>query len=458
VALTDPDPYNASATLGYSLGDYDGWARDVVVTDGYITIRAGTGALDPTLCFVEIGPKDSHVDQATTDRLNKTVTDATNRSGGPAFQKNWNEVRTFAYGGDYIDAPIMMQAKNGAVAKNYFIHANSLYSVQAVTDAAGAVVEQYTYSAYGERKIVGSTSKESAIGLTVGFTGLRNEGDLVFARGRYLSPYLGRWIGRDPAGYVNGYGLYVGYFAPNSLDPSGLKSISFKFSAFIPKANGVEVLKNPLPNNRWGIEPPAPSQVVDQFLGYPLMFSTDNRDKAGMPGTSRLRITGSISSEFIGKLVENHVENFAMSTDDPSHRIQVGTVLGLGGSSSYEAFHGSLVAKTAKPSHTESVSDIQKSKTDCDDGYSILTINSSAAYPFLDVAPNIDITPLEVHIRRTSGKIDVKLKGRHNQFPAYEGLINNRLVYESYPPISAGPGIWNLGFGFYDFDTPWIQQ
>jgi RHS repeat-associated protein len=120
----------------------------------------------------------------------------------------------------------MMQTKSGAVAKNYFIHANSLYSVQAVTDSAGAVVEQYTYSAYGDRKIVGSTSRESAIGLTVGFTGLRNEGDLVFARGRYLSPSLGRWIARDPAGYVDGYSLYRGYFAPNGLDPSGQRNLT----------------------------------------------------------------------------------------------------------------------------------------------------------------------------------------------------------------------------------------
>ncbi len=90
------------------------------------------------------------------------------------------------------------------------------------------MVEQYTYSAYGDRKIVGSTSRDSAIGLTVGFTGLRNEGDLVFARGRYLSPSLGRWIGRDPMSYVDGYSLYQAYFLPNSLDPSGFKTYEFE--------------------------------------------------------------------------------------------------------------------------------------------------------------------------------------------------------------------------------------
>ncbi len=36
---------------------------------------------------------------------------------------------------------------------------------------------------------------------------------------------LGRFIGRDPLGYVDGMGLYNGYFAPNGLDPFGLIKI-----------------------------------------------------------------------------------------------------------------------------------------------------------------------------------------------------------------------------------------
>jgi len=195
--LTDPDPYDPNATPGYAKGDFDGWAQDVTVTDGFITITAGAGAIDPTLCFIEVGPKDSHVDQAAQDRLAKVVMDATNRTGGEPYHKSFADTRTFVYGGDYIDSPLMMQVKSGTVAKSYYIHANSLYSVQTVTDATGAIVEQYAYGAYGDRKIAGGTSSESAIGLTVGFTGLRNEGDLVFARGRYLSPNLGRWISRD---------------------------------------------------------------------------------------------------------------------------------------------------------------------------------------------------------------------------------------------------------------------
>ncbi len=32
---------------------------------------------------------------------------------------------------------------------------------------------------------------------------------------------LGRFIGRDPKDYVDGYGIYSAYFAPNAVDPDG---------------------------------------------------------------------------------------------------------------------------------------------------------------------------------------------------------------------------------------------
>jgi len=83
------------------------------------------------------------------------------------------------------------------------------------------VVERYSYTAFGERTVLGGYSNTtSRIGFNHGFTGLRDESGLLFARNRYFSPELGRFISRDPAGYVDGMGLYAGYFAPNGLDPT----------------------------------------------------------------------------------------------------------------------------------------------------------------------------------------------------------------------------------------------
>jgi hypothetical protein len=39
---------------------------------------------------------------------------------------------------------------------------------------------------------------------------------------RYYDGELGRFVGRDPLGYVDGMSLYRGYFVVNGVDPSGM--------------------------------------------------------------------------------------------------------------------------------------------------------------------------------------------------------------------------------------------
>jgi len=57
-----------------------------------------------------------------------------------------------------------------------------------------------------------------------GFTGryLDKETGLWYFRARYYSGSLGRFMSRDPAGYVDGYQLYRAWMIPNFLDPTGL--------------------------------------------------------------------------------------------------------------------------------------------------------------------------------------------------------------------------------------------
>jgi hypothetical protein len=47
------------------------------------------------------------------------------------------------------------------------------------------------------------------------------ETGLQFFRARYYSPELGRFISRDPLGFVDGMSLYRGYFVPGGTDSSG---------------------------------------------------------------------------------------------------------------------------------------------------------------------------------------------------------------------------------------------
>ncbi len=57
-------------------------------------------------------------------------------------------------------------------------------------------------------------------GLNLGYSTTENTG-LMYFRARYYSAELGRFIGRDPLGYVDGMSLYRGYFVPGGVDPSG---------------------------------------------------------------------------------------------------------------------------------------------------------------------------------------------------------------------------------------------
>ncbi len=63
------------------------------------------------------------------------------------------------------------------------------------------------------------------MGYSCGYTGYirDDETGLNFARARMYSPITGRFVGRDPLGYVDGFGLYIAYFIPNRLDPWGLE-------------------------------------------------------------------------------------------------------------------------------------------------------------------------------------------------------------------------------------------
>ena len=59
------------------------------------------------------------------------------------------------------------------------------------------------------------------------YTGRREdlETGLLYFRARYCHARLGRFISRDPLGYVDGMSLYRSYFVPNGVDPSGLDTV-----------------------------------------------------------------------------------------------------------------------------------------------------------------------------------------------------------------------------------------
>ena len=124
---------------------------------------------------------------------------------------------TYVYG-NYIDEVLNMQ-RGGA---DYYYHQNALWSVIAVTDANATVVERYAYTDYGCPSVI-----HSAIGNPWMFTGRQwdEESGVYFYRARYYDCEGGRFLQRDPFGYVDGISLYRAYFVANGTDPSGTISV-----------------------------------------------------------------------------------------------------------------------------------------------------------------------------------------------------------------------------------------
>jgi len=174
----------------------------------------------------------------TYDALNRRVTKS---YGGhtTAYIYNGGQVieeyedgqfrQSFVYG-IYIDDPIMMEDNAG---NRYYYLKDRQYSITALTDENGNIVETYEYTAFGLMTILdgqGGTIIESTVGNPYGYTGRRWDGEsgLWYYRNRMYSAKLGRFMQRDPAGYADGLNLYA-YVRNNPLrylDPEGLTAVN----------------------------------------------------------------------------------------------------------------------------------------------------------------------------------------------------------------------------------------
>ena len=109
-------------------------------------------------------------------------------------------------------------------------HRNQQYSIVGLTNAAGTLVERYTYSAYGTLGIYdpnGTVRSSSTYANRYTYTGREWDPDLklYLFRARWYDPATGGFVSRDPLGYVDGMSLYRGYFGVRGVDPNGLRVI-----------------------------------------------------------------------------------------------------------------------------------------------------------------------------------------------------------------------------------------
>jgi RHS repeat-associated protein len=107
-----------------------------------------------------------------------------------------------------------------------YYHRNQQYSIVGLTNAAGTLVERYTYSAYGTLGIYaanGTVRSSSTYANRYTYTGREWDAELrlYHFRARWYDPATGGFVARDPLGHVDGMSLYRGYFSTKDLDPLG---------------------------------------------------------------------------------------------------------------------------------------------------------------------------------------------------------------------------------------------
>lgn len=131
----------------------------------------------------------------------------------------------------YIDEPVFRYKPTGS--ESIYFHRNQQYSVVALTNGSGSIVERYAYSAYGVPTIAdssGSVLTSSAYSNRYTYTGREWDPVLLMYhyRARMYDANLGRFCSRDPIGFGGeSYNLMrYGNGRPfDNVDPTGNISI-----------------------------------------------------------------------------------------------------------------------------------------------------------------------------------------------------------------------------------------
>jgi RHS repeat-associated protein len=188
-------------------------ASDGARTYGYDAANRLTSVTGATLAYDPVG------------RLYQTAGAATTKFGydGVDLVGEYNSAgvlqRRYVHGPG-VDEPLVWYEGSGTTDRRW-LSGDTLGSVIAVSDAAGAVTATNSYDEYGLPG-TGNSGRFSYTGQT-----WIPEAGLLNYKARMYAPGLGRFIQPDPIGFMEGMNLYayVGGDPVNATDPSGLCSL-----------------------------------------------------------------------------------------------------------------------------------------------------------------------------------------------------------------------------------------
>ena len=190
--------------------------------------------------------------------------------GDQMVEEVTDDVTTSYLYGNNIDEALQMK-RNDEV---YYYHTNHLGSTMALSDKEGKVVEKVEYDVYGMPTFLdvdGKVHETSAIGNNILFTGREYDvetGDYFF-RARSMHPLVGRFMQKDPLGYVDGMNdyTYVLNIPSTTKDPygnygqiigSGIKFLGLTMRQGIKNA--------PLKTSQVFVEPSSTNQAISGML------------------------------------------------------------------------------------------------------------------------------------------------------------------------------------------------
>jgi RHS repeat-associated protein len=192
--------------------------------------------------------------------------------------------KEYIHGGQYIDEIITVIS----VGDPYYYLYDLRFNMYALVDDLANILERARYEGYGKQELMDDSFAligSPLVDQPYSYTGQRldTESGLQYYRARYFDNDLGRFINRDPIGYVDGLNLYQGYFVLNGVDPYGLDDIT---SCPVPA---------PAPGNylNWGAGTGGTLEPIGVGASYPasqgncLRYALNDPFKAGEPHTVR---------------------------------------------------------------------------------------------------------------------------------------------------------------------------
>lgn len=224
-----------------------------------------------------------------------------------------------------------------------------------------------------------------------------------------FSPTIGRWMQRDPEGYLDGMNpyQYEGSDPASSLDPSGLIKIKIDADAFIPA--------------QWVSHPTEKGQLKG-----------DGRGISSSPGASS-RIASWVEVELEEKISKKPLLKSGSSISPTTWRYWYETQRwGFAGEPPRD---GRWIEKTATGTHSATLNAERTGPCTV-----MVYIQHTGRLPtqFVALAPSIDYG-YKIELKQTGSQAEFHAAGSHDGFPGYELYIAGNLVH-AHDPQKTGKG------------------